>query len=209
MSEPYLFIDRDNRNACIEAHTYLVPRTLRRVVPRVPLHIDPDDLKGAGYVALVQAADRFDPERDTQFKTYAITLIRGALLEFLRRDDWVPRSVRNRQRLGEPMVILKQVSFEDEFLGLQDDDSSGAPTCQIASLDAGPLEVTLLRLEQERLWRAVDWLPDRERRIFRAYYGEGVTFKVIGGRIGLSESRTYQLHAQGLGRLRQYLDVFP
>jgi len=60
--------------------------------------VERDDLVGAGVVGLVKAVDQFDPERGIKFETYAITLIRGAILEMLRGDDWVPRLVRDQQK---------------------------------------------------------------------------------------------------------------
>jgi RNA polymerase sigma factor for flagellar operon FliA len=86
------------RDELILAHLYLVARTRRRVVPIIPHRIEADDLESEGYLALVKAADTFDPARGTVFKSWAITKIRAALLEYLRTEDWVPRSIRDWQK---------------------------------------------------------------------------------------------------------------
>lgn len=87
-----------SRAALIDAYSYLVPRSRGRVAPALPPKLAPGDLDGEGYLALVRAVDHFDPGRKVKFESYAISAIRGAMLEYLRREDWAPRSVRQKQR---------------------------------------------------------------------------------------------------------------
>jgi RNA polymerase sigma factor for flagellar operon FliA len=91
--------DQRARNALIEHYKYLISKTRQRIIPTVPLKIAPEDLDQEGYVALVKAVDNFDPRRKVKFESYAISTVRGAMLEYLRREDWVPRSVRSKQKL--------------------------------------------------------------------------------------------------------------
>lgn len=84
------------REAIISNYAYLVKITAGRVVANPPPSLEKDDLISAGVVGLIKAVDQFDPERNVKFETYAIALIRGAILEMLRKEDWVPRSVRER-----------------------------------------------------------------------------------------------------------------
>src|ERR671916_2557854 len=67
----------------------------------MPGGLDREDLVGAGVIGLVKSVDQFDSSRDVKFETYAIALIRGAILELLRGEDWAPRSVRDRIKLLE------------------------------------------------------------------------------------------------------------
>ena len=89
---------QDSRNMLIERYAHLVSITAGRLFGPMPSGVERDDLVGAGAVGLVKAVDQFDPERNIKFETYAITLIRGAILEMLRGDDWVPRLVRDQQK---------------------------------------------------------------------------------------------------------------
>jgi RNA polymerase sigma factor FliA len=89
------------RTALIEGNAGLVSVTRRRVVPVVPVAIDVEDLLAEGYLALVCAVDRYEPARGVKFATFAIRLIRGGMLEWLRHEDWAPRSVREHQRAVE------------------------------------------------------------------------------------------------------------
>jgi len=84
------------RDIIINRYAYLVKITAGRVVTSLPPNVERDDLVGAGVVGLIKAVDQFDVTRQVKFETYAIALIRGAILEMLREEDWVPRSVRER-----------------------------------------------------------------------------------------------------------------
>lgn len=88
--------DQQARDALINQYAYLVKITAGRVVTSLPPNVDRDDLVSAGVVGLIKAVDQFDVSRQVKFETYAIALIRGAILEMLREEDWVPRSVRER-----------------------------------------------------------------------------------------------------------------
>ena len=84
------------RNDLINHYAYLVKITAGRLVTSLPGGLDREDLIGAGVVGLIKSVDQFDPTRDVKFETYAIALIRGAILEMLRDEDWVPRSIREK-----------------------------------------------------------------------------------------------------------------
>ena len=89
------------REALIKQYAHLVKITAGRVVSSLPPNIERDDLVSAGVVGLIKAVDQFDTSRQVKFETYAIALIRGAILEMLREEDWVPRSVRERVKTLE------------------------------------------------------------------------------------------------------------
>lgn len=86
----------ESRDAIINHYAYLVKITAGRLVTSMPGGLDREDLVGAGVIGLVKSVDQFDPTRDVKFETYAIALIRGAILEMLRDEDWVPRSIREK-----------------------------------------------------------------------------------------------------------------
>ena len=93
--------DRKARSTIIDNYAYLVKITAGRVVTSLPPNLEREDLHTAGSMGLIKAVDQFDPGRQVKFETYAIALIRGAILESLREEDWVPRSVRERSRMLE------------------------------------------------------------------------------------------------------------
>ena len=64
----------------------------------LPAHVDEGDLVSYGLLGLIGAIERYEPDRDVKFETYAIARIKGAIIDELRAMDWVPRSVRARAR---------------------------------------------------------------------------------------------------------------
>ena len=79
-------------------HTPLIRYIVNRIAVRLPSHIDLDDLHNTGVIGLMDAIDKYDPEKNCKFKTYAEFRIKGAILDQLRSLDWVPRSIRQKSR---------------------------------------------------------------------------------------------------------------
>ena len=108
-------------------HTPLIRYIVNRIAVRLPSHIDLDDLHNTGVIGLMDAIEKYDPEKNCKFKTYAEFRIKGAILDQLRSLDWVPRSVRQKSRrleraYGEVEQRLGRSASEDEVadsLGLQ------------------------------------------------------------------------------------------
>jgi len=80
----------------ITEYSPLIKFIAHRLALRLPPHIELDDLMSAGVIGLIDAIEKFNPGKETQFKTYAEIRIRGAMLDELRSQDWVPRSVRQK-----------------------------------------------------------------------------------------------------------------
>jgi RNA polymerase sigma factor for flagellar operon FliA len=87
------------KSQIIEAYFPLVKYLAERMVPTLPASVEVDDLVSMGTFGLIEAIDRFDLSRGIQFKTYCTARIRGAILDNLRTNDWVPRLVRLRTNL--------------------------------------------------------------------------------------------------------------
>lgn len=108
-------------------HAPLIRYIVNRIAVRLPSHIDLDDLHNTGVIGLMDAIEKYDPEKNCKFKTYAEFRIKGAILDQLRSLDWVPRSVRQKGRrleraYGEVEQRLGRSASEEEVadsLGLQ------------------------------------------------------------------------------------------
>jgi RNA polymerase sigma factor for flagellar operon FliA len=92
---------RTARDALIARYAPLVKYVAGRVVVNLPKSVDEGDLVGYGSLGLIDAIERFDPQRGVKFETYAIARVRGAMIDGLRSMDWVPVSVRHRNRVLE------------------------------------------------------------------------------------------------------------
>jgi RNA polymerase sigma factor FliA len=89
------------RDRLILTYAPLVKYVAGRIGSGLPAHVDNEDLVSYGLLGLMSAIERYDPERDVKFETYAVTRIKGAIIDELRSLDWVPRSVRSRARAIE------------------------------------------------------------------------------------------------------------
>ena len=89
------------RERLVVAYSPLVKYVSGRMASGLPAHVEESDLISYGLVGLINAIERFEPEREIKFETYAITRIKGAIIDELRSLDWVPRSVRARARAIE------------------------------------------------------------------------------------------------------------
>lgn len=103
--------DKHARDQLIQHFAYLVKITAGRVISNLPPSLEREDLVSAGVIGLIKAVDQFDTTRQVKFETYAIALIRGAILEMLREDDWVPRSIRERVKMLERAYMALEVTI--------------------------------------------------------------------------------------------------
>ncbi|HEY3265313.1 MAG TPA: FliA/WhiG family RNA polymerase sigma factor [Armatimonadota bacterium] len=103
--------DSSARDEIISRYAYLVNITVGRIVANFPPNLDREDLISAGTMGLIKAVDQFDLGREVKFETYGIALIRGAVLEMLREQDWVPRSIRDRVKLIDRAMAALEVDL--------------------------------------------------------------------------------------------------
>jgi len=105
----YQQADTHTENDLVQQYLPLVGSILARLAMTLPDHVDQDDLKSAGLVGLLQALRNYAPGSGNSFETYARVRIRGAMLDELRRMDWVPRTVHEKARkIQQTMGELEQ-----------------------------------------------------------------------------------------------------
>ena len=90
--------DEKARERLVLAYAPLVKYVAGRMSSGLPSHVEEADLISYGLLGLISAIARFEPEREIKFETFAITRIKGSIIDELRSLDWVPRSVRARAR---------------------------------------------------------------------------------------------------------------
>jgi RNA polymerase sigma factor for flagellar operon FliA len=139
--------DRAVRDRLILTYAPLVKFVAGRLGSGLPAHVDEGDLVSYGLLGLIGAIERFDPDREIKFETYAIARIKGAIIDELRALDWVPRSVRARARDIERAIAelerkLHRAPSDEEIsekLGLSVDELEESLTdisrSSIAALD--------------------------------------------------------------------------
>jgi RNA polymerase sigma factor for flagellar operon FliA len=94
-------IDAATKDEIIIEYAPLIKYIAQKIAARLPSNVELDDLISCGVIGLMDAIDKYDPTRDNKFKTYAEFRVRGAILDELRAQDWVPRSIREKAKLVE------------------------------------------------------------------------------------------------------------
>jgi RNA polymerase sigma factor FliA len=122
--------DMKARDRLILAYSPLVKYVAGRMSNGLPSHIEEADLISYGLLGLISALERFDPAREIKFETYAISRIKGSIIDELRSLDWVPRSVRSKAREIEKVNVvlehrLQRAPTDSEMaaeLGISEDE---------------------------------------------------------------------------------------
>jgi RNA polymerase sigma factor for flagellar operon FliA len=126
------------RDAFVRQYAPLVKYVAGKIAVSMPHNVEFDDLVGFGVFGLFDAINKFDPDKNVKFKTYAVTRIRGAIFDELRSIDWVPRSVRQKSREVEDTMRRLESS-----LGRAASDEELADAMGVSVKDLGK---TLLKI---------------------------------------------------------------
>ena len=193
--------DSASRCELIERYAPLATAIARRM--RVPTNAltGRDDLESAALVGLIDAIDRYDPQRGVPFEGYAGLRIRGAVLDELRRVDDHTREQRRRARAvaddADPEIGAFRATLSLDLL-LESGDRDWAAE-----------DLTDDRYESQdlrgRVESALRCLPPRQRELLARYYGDALTLRQSAVRMGISEARACQLHGRAIFNLRREL----
>ncbi len=229
-----MYVNETSPEALLEQHAVLVKRIAHHLLARLPANVQLDDLMQAGMIGLLEAARKYDSSKGASFETFAGIRIRGAMLDEVRRNDWLPRSVhRNARRISEAMSAVAQRQGRDareaevaaemnlslgEYQQLLADSNGpsvvgfediGLTDDKLAEYESnhlpGPDEGTQKDAFCKALGTAIAGLPERERMVLALYYDEEMNLKEIGAVLGVSESRVCQISNQAMARLRTRL----
>lgn len=198
-------------------------------------HVEFEDLVSYGIFGLIDAIDKFDIEKGNKFETYASLRIRGSILDSIRKLDWVPRTLRQKQKQMDQVYIdlenkLGHVPSDQEVadnlnVSLEDVQEFNKKNniSSLISLDEyveqnyesnlntsqvnndEPEHVYEKQELKENLMAAIDKLSDKEKMVISLYYFEDLTLKEISNIMNISESRVSQLHTKAVSRLRTKL----
>lgn len=216
----------------IEQYVSLVKFVAGRLTIYLGHNVEYDDLLGYGYFGLIDAIDKYDLDKGVKFETYASLRVRGAILDNIRKADWVPRSLRQKQKNLEKAyqsleLKLGRAATDEEVAGELDLSMkdfykllSDTNVSKLVSLEDYMeqqngsnfflCDTSLNQPEQQAeykdviriLGEKIDTLPEKENMVVTLYYYEELTLKEISLILGVSESRVSQLHSKALSRLR-------
>lgn len=220
----------NNTSELIDRHSELVRKIAYHLIARLPASVLVDDLVQSGMIGLLEAARNFDASKGASFETFAGIRIRGAMLDEMRRGDWVPRSVhKNSRRItnaiaevekrtgrdGKEAEVAEQLSLTlAEYQHMLRDVNCAKLVAyeDLAISEEGlcnePInhDITFNEVSEgqfaSKLVAMIKELPEREALVLSLYYDEELNLKEIGLVLDVSESRVSQIHSQALHRLK-------
>ncbi len=226
--------DPSIREQLIMEYVPLVKVVAGRVNMYLGYAVEYEDLVSYGIFGLIDAIDKFNYMKGNKFETYASLRIRGSILDQIRKLDWIPRSVRQKQKQIESAIASiqagtgKQATDEEIAKALEIDldeyyNWQGQVT-SLSSLDeyldmgndyhgteskngvSSEPEAAFEKKElKEKLAQAFESLKENEKKVISLYYYEELTIKEISSILELSESRISQIHTKALMHMKQTL----
>jgi RNA polymerase sigma factor for flagellar operon FliA len=220
------------RNVLVTQYIHCVDKVARRLARKLPRHVDVDDLRSAGMLGLIEAAERFDATRGEKFETFAEFRIRGAMLDDLRSRDSLSRDMRRvcselRDATASLANQIGRAPSEVELashLGVSVEevrarqakltgwsvvgwDDAGPAFLEHTADDHAPdpCEVTAQRELFAQMIGHIETLPEKMQQVLALYYCEDLNLKEIGHVLGVTESRVCQIHGEATKRLRGLL----
>jgi len=220
--------NEEAREKLIEEYAYLAKYAVDRLNLSPSGVLAYEDLIGHAIVGLIDAIEKFDPGRNVKFETYALSRIRGEVIDVIRALDWVPRSIRRQEA-----ELRRAYAYLETVLGRSATDQEVADYLNITvpeleklladisqsalvSLDeiiasggdifpsddedyATDPAANVEKSEQVRLLaQAIEELPERERIVVSLYYYDKLTQKEIAAVLGVTESRVCQMHTKAI-----------
>jgi len=223
--------DLNKKNILIEEYAYIIKIIASKMYNLYGGKVEFDDLLGYGSLGLIDAIDKFDITKGVKFETYAQHRIRGTIIDNLRKNDWVPRTLRTKAKLIKNTIMElenktgKNVTYEDISIKLNieinevENIMKEINRFNINSLDEiisnsgiEPLDTKddpqLIIEDKEFLHTLasyIDKLAKNEREVITLYYYEELNYKEIGSILKLSESRISQIHSKAIKKLKSKL----
>lgn len=205
----------------------MVHKIVQRAVTYLKASLSREDLVSAGIVGLLKAARDYDPSHEAEFQTYAYIRIRGAVLDELKADSFMPPSVnkqiREATKLRIDLMEKRGVAPTDDELAQKlqitvdklyqlfnnarvkhflsfDQTVDDEPLSNFVEAEDSPEPSRHLEQAElvEQLAEAIGQLDERQRQIIVLYYQQELTMKQIAEVFGLTEPRVSQLHAKAI-----------
>lgn len=226
-------IKQYSEDEILKQYNILVKKIALKIISKLPANIYLDDLMQAGLMALLEAAKNYDDTKGASFETYAGIRIKGAIIDEIRREDWLPRSSHKNSKLLDKIKeytannqdkkfdineICKYLNIsKEEYNKLLNSTKSNLKVYNFD--DIGVSEDSILNnyqekdifstIEHTKLKQAIasniNKLPIKERMVLTLYYENELSLKQIGEILSVTESRACQIHSKAMSHLEKYL----
>ncbi len=230
--------DIEVRNTLVLKYMNIVKYTAVSTRNMYRKYAEPEDIINEATLALMSAVDSFDPDKNIKFETYASIKVRGAVIDYIRRQDVIPRNVRKfakeydaayaelynlLDREPTSAELAAKLDISEEKLESLVSRSASAQTLSFEEMvfeggydlpdeskgDGWQPEQNLLNGEmRDMLARAVSTLGEREKLVVSLYYYERLKYSEIAQVVGVSESRVCQIHSAAMSKLKKRLKEY-
>jgi RNA polymerase sigma factor FliA len=226
--------DADIKNKIISHYLYIVGIVVKRLMPQYKDYSEKDELMSCGVLGLIDAVNKFDRSFGVKFQTYATVRIRGEIIDYMRKQDWAPSSLRKKissiqqayesleaaynrkpteheiaNYLGIKEVVVQKVLQKTHMFNLVYFESMLYEKETDEFLEPSkndPYQKIENEVMSEALKKLVESLPEREKMVITLHYYEGLTMKSIAKILQISESRVSQIHSRILLEMRMVLE---
>lgn len=223
--------DINLRNRIIEKYSYLVKIIALKMRGIYQYYGDVEDIVNEGIIALMDAIEKFDISKNTKFETYASIRIKGSIIDYVRKQDWIPRKVKSdyksikdaQELLANKLGRIPNDDDVAEFLKIDMENynkiiglANGASLLSFEELigeanltEYGTSDFNLPEYEIESkelhnvLKESIDKLNEKEKLIISLYYKEELKLKEIALILEISNSRVSQIHTSALQKLEK------
>ncbi len=223
----------DNSEALVMQHLGLVKRVALHLKVRIPPFMELDELIQVGMIGLLEAARAFNPDKGVDFENFALSRVRGAILDEVRQLSYLPRSAvafnKSESRATDALSTeLGRAPTQSELAEHLGDDiesfhkkRGNASRFETFSMEVVADEVMGIADERARqpeaivehadfmraVTQAIADLPERDQLLMQLYYVEELNLKEIGEIVGVTESRVSQLLTATVKKLRSTLQI--
>lgn len=143
--------DAEAGNFLVKKYLSLVSYHVQRIATGLPKNVSRDDLNSLGMVGLFDALEKFDPTRDLKFDTYASFRVRGAIIDGLRKEDWLPRSTREKAKKIEATIEKLEQKFMRNVSSTEIAAELGIPEDEVCTTINEHFYANILSIDEQPL----------------------------------------------------------
>jgi len=225
------------RNDILLKYTYIANVTASKMRGMTQNFAQVEDMVNQGIITIIDCIDKFEVDKGVKFETYAFLRVKGSIIDFIRKQDWVPRKSRKMAKdikmaydllstelLREPTdeEICEKLGINIEELQKNYDDIAMGSTLSfeevideskskkqnVDTISITPEGNVMKKELREQLINGIDTLKEKEKLVVTLYYYENLKFKEIAEVIEVSESRVCQIHTKAMFKLQNELGSY-
>ncbi|MBN1225613.1 MAG: FliA/WhiG family RNA polymerase sigma factor [Deltaproteobacteria bacterium] len=238
IQKSYHKVNETTKEGLIIKYASLVKYIVDRLAFKLPSNISKEELTSAGAIGLLDAIDKFKPEIGSKFETYAEHRIKGAILDELRKMDWVSRSIRKDiqrienaisqlrftlKREPDDLEVAQELGVDIETYYKMTNRAWGARLLSLEELfpdglapkfskqvsdTPSPFDELNTKELKQNISKALSSLGENEQLVISLYYYDELTLKEIAKVLNLTESRISQIHSKAIIKLRARLKPY-